>query len=70
MEGQGIKSIKRGDTGEMEYRITELEAQNSLEVTQSNVSYLKDLSEMPWDSTEPKTIEKMEREYGIFLMFK
>lgn len=70
MEGQGIKSIKRGDTGEMEYRIIELEAQNSLEVTQSNVSYLKDLSEMPWDSTEPKTIEKMEREYGIFLMFK
>jgi len=70
VEGQGIKSIKRGDTGEMEYRIIELEAQNSLEVTQSNVSYLKDLSEMPWDSTEPKTIEKMEREYGIFLMFK
>jgi len=70
VEGQGIKSIKRGDIGEMEYRIIELEAQNSLEVTQSNVSYLKDLSEMPWDSTEPKTIEKMEREYGIFLMFK
>ena len=54
----------------MEYRIIELEAQNSLEVTQSNVSFLKKMSEMPWDSTEPKTIEKMEREYGIFLMFK
>lgn len=70
MEGQGIKSIRRRETGEMEYRIIELEAQNYLEVTQSNVSYLKKMSEMPWDSTEPKTIEKMEREYGIFLMFK
>lgn len=64
MEEQGIKSIRRGETGEMEYRIIDLEAQNSLEVTQLKVLYLKDLSEMSWDSTEPKTIEKMERKYS------
>lgn len=64
MEGQGIRSIRTGETGEMEYRIIELEAQNSLEVTQSNVSYLKDLPEMPCGSTEAKTMEKMGREYS------